>query len=378
VKKLTRKLVTVSAAGISAAALALVLGLGTPSEARADEEDAQRADNRISGTPTAISPQRSSLAVYDIFQRPDPEGVPTKVWVGIYMMDVSDISDVDRYVAVDMIINLKWRDPRLADSPKKAGQTFRRFKLEEVWTPDVIMLNSNQLSKRQKDVVIVDAEGTVSYTQRVAGEVSFNIDLEEFPFDKHEVSIGLVARGYSTNEVAFQPDSSRTGRESRFTIVDFDVGPVTTRVGTYHYAPADKTISAFFFEFHVERHSAFYVWKVLLPLVLIVLMSWTVFLIDPNQIGPQIGISTASVFTLIIFQFNLARLVPRVPYLMVVDYFSLGAIVLVFMALIEAVLSVSLVRWGREEIALKMDRLSRLVFPAIFVAYLAVVLLTLE
>ena len=40
-KKLTRKLAKVSAAGISAAVLALVLGLGTPSGARADEKDAK-------------------------------------------------------------------------------------------------------------------------------------------------------------------------------------------------------------------------------------------------------------------------------------------------------------------------------------------------
>ena len=41
-KKLTRKLAKVSAAGISAVVLALLIGLGTPSGARADEADAKR------------------------------------------------------------------------------------------------------------------------------------------------------------------------------------------------------------------------------------------------------------------------------------------------------------------------------------------------
>jgi len=40
--KLTRKLAKVSVAGISAAVLALVVGLGTPSGARAVEADAKR------------------------------------------------------------------------------------------------------------------------------------------------------------------------------------------------------------------------------------------------------------------------------------------------------------------------------------------------
>ena len=41
-KKLTRKLAKVSVAGLSAAVLTLALGLGTPSGARADEEDAKK------------------------------------------------------------------------------------------------------------------------------------------------------------------------------------------------------------------------------------------------------------------------------------------------------------------------------------------------
>ena len=52
--------------------------------------------------------------------------------------------------------------------------------------------------------------------------------------------------------------------------------------------------SVYEFEITAKRISAFYVWKVILPLCLIVAMSWTVFWINPAQFGPQIGMSATS------------------------------------------------------------------------------------
>ena len=61
-KELTRKLAKVSAAGISAAVLALVLGLGTPSGARADEKDAK---NLLKAMSDYMAAQKAISFAYD-------------------------------------------------------------------------------------------------------------------------------------------------------------------------------------------------------------------------------------------------------------------------------------------------------------------------
>ena len=61
-KKLTRKLAKVSAASISAAVLALIIGLGTPSGARADEADAKRMVKAMSDY---MAGQKSISFAYD-------------------------------------------------------------------------------------------------------------------------------------------------------------------------------------------------------------------------------------------------------------------------------------------------------------------------
>jgi len=105
---------------------------------------------------------------------------------------------------------------------------------------------------------------------------------------------------------------------------------------------------------------------------LIVFMAGSVFWIDPTELGPQIAVATASVFTLIAFLFSLGYLLPRVSYLTRVDQFVLGSTLLVFSAFGEAILTSKLAREGNPSLSGTIDRWARGIYPAVFAA-LAVV-----
>lgn len=128
-------------------------------------------------------------------------------------------------------------------------------------------------------------------------------------------------------------------------------------------------------ELSARRDSSFYVWKVLLPLVLIVCMSWGVFWIDPALFGPQIGLSSTSMLVLIAFQFSIEGTLPRMGYFTRMDEFVLGSTLLVFLAFTEAIASVFLMGRDRKGIARRLDRVSRWVFATAFGVMAAFVLL---
>jgi len=130
----------------------------------------------------------------------------------------------------------------------------------------------------------------------------------------------------------------------------------------------------FQFFLDAKRQSVFFVTKVIVPLCLIVFMAGTVFWVDPENIGPQLGISTASVLTLIAFQFSLVRMLPPVSYLTRIDEFMLGATILVFMALAEAIYTSRITKDGRLEDARRTDAWARAVYAILFVL---IVVLTL-
>ena len=82
--------------------------------------------------------------------------------------------------------------------------------------------------------------------------------------------------------------------------------------------------------------------------------------------------STSAILTLIAFQFSLGYMLPRLSYLTRADRFLIGSTLLVFLAFGEALRTSYLANRGLESRAVKIDRISRVLFPTLFVLLLIV------
>ena len=74
--------------------------------------------------------------------------------------------------------------------------------------------------------------------------------------------------------------------------------------------------------------------------------------------------------TLIANRFVLASLLPRLPYMTRMDYFTVGSTLLVFLALFMVVMIGFLDTKQKEGFARKLDLLSRAAFPSTFLLLL--------
>jgi len=72
--------------------------------------------------------------------------------------------------------------------------------------------------------------------------------------------------------------------------------------------------------------------------------------------------------TLIAYRFMVGAGIPVIPYLTRMDLFILGSTILVFLALIQAVLTSLMLNSGKAKRARWLDRVCRLLFPAVFLA----------
>jgi hypothetical protein len=204
------------------------------------------------------------------------------------------------------------------------------------------------------------------YRQRFFGEISSPTDLADFPFDDQLLRIQVVAGGFTPDEVELVIEKPRTGRSTRLSVVDWQVGEVRAKNVTFEYMADHRIFPSFVVELPATRYTGYYIWKVILPLVMVVFMSWTVFWIDPSLPAPQIGVATTSILTLIAYQFVLGRLVPELSYLTRLDLFTVGSTVLVFLALVEVVTTTAMASRGKPAVAVTIDRWARFVFPAAF------------
>ena len=300
------------------------------------------------------------------FDRPDPEGVPTKVYIGLYLIDLISIDDVNQTFTADFYAMARWNDPRLAIENPSEAQMVRNFDIEEIWHPMIYVINQRNLSRQLEDFFRVDPVGNVVYMQRLIGELSSPLFLKNFPFDKQRLSVQIVSFRYGPEEVEFVLDPWRVGQRDHLSLVGWSTGTGHAEVTTEYLRVQDRDLARVDFIIEVERQEIFYIVKALIPLFLIIFMAWAVFFIDPSVIGPQIGIPTSSVFALLLFNHRISGLLPRVSYLTRLDRFILLSIFLVFITLGESVLTATLAHKGKKELSLRIDRWARYVYLFLF------------
>ncbi len=285
---------------------------------------------------------------------------PVELNVTIHLLDLLRIDDAEQTAFVDFALWVSWRDESLA-SP---GAPTRFFRTNQVFVPNLQVMNSLTLTNRRVEVVEVDEHGNASYRRRLVGTISVPRDLTDFPVDEHRLKITIVAAGMD-RDVRLVINERLTGQAESFSIQEWNVGSGSAEVSTF--VAAGESFPMLSYEWEVSRKLGYYIWKVILPLAMVVMMSWVVFWLDPKQAGPQIGIAATSILTLIAYRFTLGFLVPRLSYLTRLDFFITGASLLVFVALLEALVTVSLAE-ERPALARRIDVTSRWLFPAAFVA----------
>ena len=297
--------------------------------------------------------------------RPEPEGTPTEVDVGVFVIDISKINDVEQTFTADFALILRWQDPRLA-----GAQGVRSLFMKDIWHPYVLIQNQRKLSKHYREIVEVDGKGQVTYRQRFSGELTLPLDLKDFPFDQHLLPIQVASFRYGPQEVAFRIDTQRMGESEDFSISDWAVQKGAARLDPYYFAPQARNIARLVYEQKVSRYLGYYFWRIIFPMMIIVFMSWVVFWISPKQMGTQIGVASRTILTLFAFKFALTSLLPKIPYLTRLDIFILASTIMSFLAFVEVIITSKLAEDEENErkvaLAKKTDVWCRWMFPAAF------------
>jgi hypothetical protein len=305
-----------------------------------------------------------------LIERPASGNGPTQVSVGIWTVDITNIDSAQQNFTADLVIVLRWKDARLAHT----GTGVAHYALDQIWTPRVGIANeTSSVVRKLLESAEVEPDGTVLYRQRYVGSFTQSLRLQSFPFDRQAFRIQFVAIRYRPNEVMFVPDENwirdglqqAAGISPSITLSDWTVEKWDAKAHIYALTPGMQ-YSGYIFEFTASRNVQYYILKVILPLVLIVMMSWAVFWIDPNTSNSQLSIAVTSMLTLIAYRYAVDSQLPRLPYLTRLDVFFLISTLLVFFSLIEVLITTIMDNNHQTARAKKIDRYCRVIFPAIF------------
>ena len=281
------------------------------------------------------------------------------------VLDIHEVNSAEQRITANVGFMARWHDPRLAHD----GPDSKRMRLDEIWSPDFQVLNRQSIIQTMPRVAEVMPDGEVIYRQRIWGGFSQRFDLRAFPFDRQTLRIPLVSASYSADEVVLIDDvDAPSGVREPLSLPDWRVLGWSLDSVDLHLSEHLAARSTLMVTVDVARYHGYYIFKIFLPLLLIVMMAGIAFWIAPSETGPRISVAVTSMLTLIAYRFMIGHLLPVVSYLTTMDVFILGATTLVFLTLIQAVATNILAKSGRESLAIRLDKVARLIFAMALLA----------
>ena len=320
----------------------------------------------------AVAAEDTSL----VGERPNAGGPPEKIMVRLALLDIDDIDDKNQRFSVDAYYEVGWHDSRLAiDAGSDAGSGPRTFPLDAIWTPGLTIVNNRGLTVILPEVASVDGDGNVAVRQRLSGPLAVDLDLQSFPFDTQRLSIDIVSYRYPPSELVFSDDSRVVADASAFSAEGWRFETLEPGFSVFRIDQAGDGASMLSFPTSAKRNSGFFVLTLALPMTLILFMAWTVHWLQPSVVPARIGMSTATVFSLIALGVSFRLSLPQIDYLTQADRFVIYSTLLVSISLGITVIATRWVNDDRESDAKRLTNYTRWAFPLVFVL---IVILTLK
>ncbi len=304
----------------------------------------------------------TSLAHADISRPIDNENNPTKVKVKIFLIDIDDVDGASQSFEANVYYELRWNDPRLIN--KNGGVQSRS--LADIWNPRVQIINQQRVWKSFQDVAEVSPSGDVIYRQRVWGNFSQPLELNDFPFDQQIFEINLGTVGHYSDEIELVVDPG-SEISKKFSLPDWDVINWDVKVGSKQIFSNKKPHDMVTLSFKAHRRAGYFIGKVIIPLILVVAMSWAVFWIDPKASGTMVSVAITAMLTLIAYRFAVGANLPKVDYMTRLDLFILCSSIMVFTSLVQVMITSHFANSDRLTLARNIDLWCRWLFPTIFV-----------
>lgn len=287
---------------------------------------------------------------------------PVKLRAAMYIADLDAINTSEQSFEARIFYRVYWYDKRLAHN--SSGPINKM--LSEIWHPSIQILNQQKVWKSTQDLARIDPDGKVTMGQGLWGSFSQPMKLKTFPFDTQKFSLILVTGRFSPDKVKLVPDESDiSGIAKTLSVADWKIMKWEEEIKPFEMKNLGERTSISF-SFTAKRLTSYFIVKMILPLVMIVMMSWAVFWMDPLNVASNVGISITSMLTLIAYRFSADALLPRLSYLTSLDYFILASTILVFLSLAQNLTTSSLAKKGKMKQSHNLDVACRIGFPLVF------------
>ena len=230
------------------------------------------------------------------------------------------------------------------------------------------------------------ANGEKLQAMRVQGRFFEPFDLANYPLDTQELNIYIEDSVNDENVIVYQADNKASGYDASFKVPGWNLQSLgaATLVHNYNSNFGDPSAesagySALKFTLNIERFQNLFWWKLLLPLLLVLITNWLALLLSPRFAEIRTAMPATALLTTVFLQQSSLDAIPQVSSLVLMDYIYVLAYVMIVVTFAQIVWDNHRLK-ADDEASLarvhKLDRISIVVQVLAFVAGLAILVST--
>jgi hypothetical protein len=289
--------------------------------------------------------RQTLFSSYNPKVRPIVESIPVEI--GLAVQNIESFDQMQESIVLNIWVRETWYDPRLAWDSSLSNLTFLSVDIDEVWTPDIELLNAAALPEvyTLKGGLSLYSSGLVFYSNPAVFKTACSLKLELFPFDTQVCSMKFASWVYSNrylNLTAYTDKSKQIDILPSFSHSEWQIGSFSlTETLEYRDCCPNDPFNELNYEITLDRYPHYYKLSMGMTIAL-VLVSFIIMLIEPANVSR----TSTAVFiplTILALQLTLADKIPVVGYYTLMDNFFLCCFITSMLVAIESGIIYSLI-----------------------------------
>jgi len=295
-----------------------------------------------------------------------PPARPVTVSLGLHVLDLPQLNQIENTFTIAADLQVSWIDHRRVEPGQKEARIYQAEdgvkKLEEGWWPQLGMKTMLGSPSQQEDEFTIFPDGRTLLRRRVYADIRTPFAFKSFPFDDQTLRLPIESFTWGDDVVVLVADREGTALDEDLSMAEWQLLGIQSEVRTSHESTGGASFSQVLFSIGIKRQVGYYLWKILLPVFTLVVLSWIVFWMSSENLSRRASITSTTLLTVIAYQFIIASSLPHLPYLTVLDRLVLFSFITIALTM-PVNLIASTPRAQDSGHGLRVDRICRLLFP---------------
>lgn len=262
---------------------------------------------------------------------------PEQAKIGVLFVNISELDLSDNSFHADFYLWCRWKGPI---DPLK---NLEFSNLEDEWNFSDTDLHDSSLQLK---------DGSYYNSFHVRGKFTHNFKLHNYPFDEQQISITLKNAIHTSDELIYVADSANTNVEKDIVIPGWQIGNLKFDTWQKKYLsnfglPENKDNDIYnniAFSLTLTRPVQYFFWKLLLPIIVVLLSSLGSTLIHPKYVDARIYAPFGALLTAVFLEQAYSSKLPDISYLILLDKIYLVVYVVILAGIFHAIYTANMVK----------------------------------